>query len=70
MPELTIADLDQAETRLQSAKKARRGKRMNHDDYQNVKREVVAVRRAWREQEEKAGRRTGFVGGDAVKSEE
>lgn len=61
--ELTIADVDQAEARLADAKANLTGQ-----EYRDVKREVVAIRSAWRQQEEAAGRRAGRVGGDAVET--
>lgn len=69
--EISIAEVDQAEAALADAKNAYRE---NEDDaaaketFLDAKRHVVAVRSAWRKQEEDAGNR-GLVGGDATTEE-
>lgn len=71
MAEVSIADVDQAEAALADAKEAHYapGERSAEEQqaYDATKEHVVAVRRAWREQEESAGRRGPgvTVGGDA-----
>lgn len=69
--EISIADVDQAEAALSTAKQKYHGsgKSPDHkDEFLEAKRNVVRLRTAWRAQEEQAGRR-GLVGGDAVKVE-
>lgn len=68
--EISIASVDQAEAALSAAKCAfyESGKSEEfRPAFVEAKREVVAVRRAWRQQEEQAGRRNGFVGGDVTR---
>lgn len=68
--EITVAEVDQAEARLKDAKEAYYASDKAPEEaesFRDAKREIVAVRQAWRVQEEAAGRRTGLAGGDAVK---
>lgn len=67
--EISVGEVDQAEAALLEAKrKAQRKSATNADQraYQEAAQELSNVRRAWREQEESAGRRTGLAGGDAT----
>lgn len=66
MPDITIADVDQAEAALADAKARKQAG--DASDYVNVKRRAVQTRVGWRQQEEAAGRRNGKVGGDAVQT--
>lgn len=52
--EITLAEVDQAEAALRNAKKSGKG-------HTNEALDVADIRRAYREQEEAAGRRSGFV---------
>lgn len=68
--EISIARVDQAEAALADAKATyyESGKAEEHKAaFDEAKQEVVAARRAWRQQEEQAGRRSGFVGGDVTR---
>lgn len=59
--EITAADVEAAQAELATAKKSKdRVKRQQAMD------KVAELRTAFRVQEEKAGRRVGLVGGDAV----
>jgi hypothetical protein len=72
MSEISLAEVDQAEAALKDAKEAyyASGKAPEETErFREVKREIVAIRQAYRIQEEAAGRRTGLAGGDAVKAE-
>lgn len=64
--EVSIADVDQAEARLAEAKDKKRAGDLGDEEFRAVKNEVNNLRQAWRRQEEAAGRRNGFVGGDAT----
>lgn len=64
--EVSIADVDQAEARLAEAKDKKRADEISSEEFRAVKNEVNSLRQAWRRQEELAGRRNGFVGGDAT----
>jgi hypothetical protein len=66
MSEVSIADVDQAEARLAEAKDKKRADEIDPEEFRAIKNEVNNLRQAWRRQEEAAGRRGGFVGGDAV----
>lgn len=59
--EITVAEVDQAEAELAAAKKSKDPARK-----QQAMDALAEVRSAFRLQEEKAGRRTGMVGGDAT----
>lgn len=68
--EISIAEVDQAEAALADAKSAfyESGKSEElQGAFADAKRDAVAARRAWRQQEEQAGRRSGFVGGDVTR---
>lgn len=69
MAEITVAEVDQAEAALAEAKAKYHGsdKKDGKAEFQQAKRDVVQLRQQFRMQEEAAGRRTGMVGGDAVK---
>lgn len=60
--EITVAELDQAEAELAQAKKSK-----NVERRAEASQRLADLRSAWRIQEEAAGRRAGFVGGDAAK---
>lgn len=64
MAEVSIAEVDQAEAALAEAKAAYADNPDTKAEFLEAKRQVVAVRQAYRQQEEAAGRR-GRVGGDA-----
>lgn len=68
MAKVTEADVEAAAERLRAAKKARgsakSGAKM--DAYLKAADELTAARVAFREQEEAAGRRRGFVAGDGT----
>lgn len=72
MPNVTAEQVEQAEKGLARAKSAKgtakSGARV--EEYQRAAKDLTEVRRAFREQEEQAGRRTGFVSGDAAVSQE
>lgn len=64
--EITLAEVDQAEAALLEAKTAARAKGATDDDQATRKQaanDLVAVRSAYRRQEEAAGRRGGLVVG-------
>lgn len=64
-----VAAAEEALLKAKSAKgDAKSGKRV--DEYRKAADDLTAVRRAFREQEEQAGRRTGFVSGDAAEGEQ
>lgn len=68
--EVSIARVDQAEAALADAKAVyyESDRAEEHKAaFQEAKQEVVAARQAWRQQEEQAGRRNGFVGGDVTR---
>lgn len=72
MPEITIAEVDQAEAALKDTKEAYYASDKAPEEsaaFREAKRAVVSLRQAWRLQEEAAGRRSGLAGGDAVKVE-
>lgn len=66
--EVTEADVQAAEERLVAAKgsvgNAKSGAKV--DAYRAAADELTAIRSQFRQQEEQAGRRTGFVSGDAA----
>lgn len=66
--EVTASEVELAEDALRKAKaakgEAKSGKKV--DDYRTAADELTAVRSQFRQQEEQAGRRTGFVSGDAA----
>lgn len=68
MGDLTVGDVDQAEAALVDVKHKHAAGDMSREDYNAAKRAAVAVRVAWRQQEEAAGNRTGRIGGDAYAS--
>lgn len=73
MAEITVADIDQAEAALldEKGKYHGSGKSAEHKPaFDAAKKHLVTLRQQYRIQEEAAGRRTGKVGGDAVKVEE
>jgi hypothetical protein len=66
MADITLAELDQAHARLADAKARKAEGSIDPAEYKTVKHEVAALRVAYKQQEEAAGRRTGIIGGDAV----
>lgn len=68
MANITEAQVEQAEEDLRAAKRAvgtaRSGAKV--DAYREAADALTAVRTAFREQEEQAGTRAGFVSGDAA----
>lgn len=65
MSELSIAHVDQANALLAEAKSDKASGAISDEQYRAIKRDVVETRLAYKQQEVAAGRRNGFVGGDA-----
>lgn len=66
---ILLTDVEAAEADLAVAKQAHYADRENadlRDTFKEAKKDVIAVRLAWRRQEELAGTRSGFVGGEAT----
>ncbi len=66
---VSIGDLDQAEAQFAEQKADYNSDKLSKADYAEAKRQVVAVRHAYRNQEIAAGRRVDKVGGDAFPEE-
>lgn len=69
MADVKAEDVQAAEAALLRAKKeshAAPNSAAKRDTYQDAARRLTEVRTTFRQQEEQAGRRTGFVSGDAA----
>lgn len=68
MAQITEADVEAATEKMQAAKRSRGSAKSGAkvDAYLKAADELTAVRVAFRQQEEKAGRRRGFAAGDAT----
>lgn len=68
MAQITEADVSAASEKLIAAKKTRgtAGKGKAFDAYLKAADELAELRKRFRVQEEKAGNRVGFTGGDAT----
>ncbi len=67
MEELTAEDIVGLEAALIDIKADHASGAITNEEYRNAKRALVEARSGWRRQEEIAGRRSGFVGGEAVR---
>lgn len=65
----TAQDIADLEAGLLAVKEDFAAGAISSAEYSNAKRALVQARRSWRIQEEQAGNRTGFVGGEATKEE-
>lgn len=68
--EITADDLAAHEATFADVKADYRKGKVKADEYRGAKRGLVSLRAQFRAQEEAAGRRSGFAGGDAVKGDD
>ena len=67
--QFTAEEVAELEAGLVAVKQDFAANEISEEEYDNAKRALVEARRDWRIQEEQAGNRTGFVGGEATKEE-